>query len=72
MDHNEHVMEGHLEKALANKEGLNLSKAINLHAGASSGTTIFQGLQPIDDLWVSNNLDISNACVMPFGFVWCG
>ena len=72
MDHNEHVMEGPLGKALANKEGLDLSKAINLHTGASPSTTFFRGSRPIDGLWVSSNLDISNACVMPFGFVWCG
>jgi hypothetical protein len=68
MDHNEHMIEGPLRKALANKDGPDLSKAIMLYMGASPGTTFFQGLQPIKGLWVSNNLDISNACVMPFGF----
>ncbi len=68
MDHNEHTIDGHLGKALANKDGPDLSKAIKLHTGASPGATFFQGLRPIDVLWVSKDLDISNACVMPFGF----
>ncbi len=68
MDHNEHVIKGPLGKALPNKDGPDLSKAIMLHMGASPGATFFRGSQPIDCLWVSNDLDISNACVMLFGF----
>jgi hypothetical protein len=68
MDHNKHTIDGHLGKALADKDGPDLSKAIKLHTGASPGATFFQGLWPIDRLWVSKDLDISNACVMPFRF----
>jgi hypothetical protein len=68
MDHNKHVIEGPLGKALADKDGPNLCKAIKLYTGASPGATFFCSLQPIDGLWVSKDLDISNACVMPFGF----
>jgi hypothetical protein len=41
MDHNKHVIEGPLGKALANKDGPDLSKAIMLHTGASPGATFF-------------------------------
>jgi hypothetical protein len=68
MDHNGHVYDGALGKALADKEGLNLHEAIMQHTGASPGTTFFGGLKPIDGLWVSSNLEISNACVMSFGY----
>ncbi len=68
MDHTEHVIEGKLGKALADREGLDLGEAILSHMGASPGATFFQGLHPIDSLWVSSNLDMSNACIMPFGF----
>ncbi len=27
-----------------------------------------RGSKPIDGLWISSNIDISNACVMPFGY----
>ncbi len=68
MDHNKHTIDGHLGKALVDKEGPDPSKAIKLHTGASPGATFFQGSRPIDGLWVSKDLNISNACVMPFGF----
>jgi len=68
MDHNEHVIDGCLGKALANKDRPDLREAIRLHTGVSPGATFFRGSRPIDGLWVSSNLDISNACVMPFGF----
>ena len=45
-----------------------LRETIRLHTGASPGATFFRGSRPIDGLWVSSDLDISNACVMPFGF----
>jgi hypothetical protein len=68
MDHNEHVIDGCLGKALANKDGPALSEAIKLHTGASPGATFFQGSRLIDGIWVSSDLDISKACVLPFGF----
>jgi hypothetical protein len=68
MDHNKHAIEGPLGKALADKDGPDLCKAIKLHMGASPGATFFHGLRPIDCIWVSKDLDISNACVMLFGF----
>ncbi len=68
MDHNKHVINGSLGKELADKEGPDLQEAIIHHMGTSPGATFFQGSKPINGLWVSCNLDISNACVMPFGY----
>ncbi len=68
MDHNKHVINGPLGKALADKEGLDLREAIIQHTRASPGVTFFRGSKPINRLWISNDLDISNACVMPFGY----
>jgi hypothetical protein len=68
MDHNEHVIDGQLGKALADKDGPDLREVIMQHTGTSPGATFFRGSKPIDRLWVSNDLDISNACVMPFGY----
>ncbi len=67
-DHNKHVINGLLGKALADKEGLDLWKAIIQHTGTSPGTTFIWGSKPINGLWISSDLDISNACVMPFGY----
>jgi hypothetical protein len=68
MDHNEHVINGPLGKALADKDGPDLREAIMHHTGSSPGVTFFRGLKPIDSLWTSSDLNISNACVMPFGY----
>jgi hypothetical protein len=68
MDNHEHVIEGKLGKALADREGLNLREAILSHTRASLGVTFFRGLRPINGLWVSSNLNVSNACITPFGF----
>ncbi len=50
MDHNEHVIDGCLRKALANKDGPDLREAIRLHTGASPGATFFRGSRPINGL----------------------
>ncbi len=68
MDHNKHVINGPLGKELADKEGLDLREAIVQHTGTSPGATFFCGSKPINRMWVSSNLKISNACVMPFGY----
>ena len=68
MDHNEHVINGPLGRELGNKNGLDLQEAIIQHTGTSPGATFFRGSKPIDDMWVSGDLDISNACVMSFGY----
>jgi hypothetical protein len=68
MDHNEHVINRPLGKELGNRNGLDLQEAVVQHTGTSPGATFFRGSKPIDGIWISNNLDISNACVMPFGY----
>jgi len=68
MDHNEHVTNGLLGKDLGDKNGLDMREPIIQHTSASPGTTYFRGSKPIDGMWVSGDLDISNACIMPFGY----
>jgi hypothetical protein len=68
MDHNKHMINGPLGKELADREGLDLREAIIHHTGTSLGATFFRGSKPIDRLWISSDLDISNACMMPFGY----
>jgi len=68
MDHNEHVYDGMLGKTLSDREGLNLREVILHTTGRQTGATFFRGSQPIDGLWASADLDISNACLMPFGY----
>jgi hypothetical protein len=68
MDHNKHVTNGAIGKALADRDGLDLQEAILQHTGRSPGATFFIGSKPIDGIWISSNIDVSNDCVMPFGY----
>jgi hypothetical protein len=68
MDHNEHVINGPLGKELSDKEGLDLREAIVQHTGTSPGATFFHSSKPINRMWVSSDLEISNACMMLFGY----
>jgi hypothetical protein len=69
MDHNKHVTKGVLGKALGDRDGLDLREAILVHhMGKSPGATFFRGSKPINGLCVSGDIDIRNACVMPFGY----
>ena len=68
MDHNKHVYDGMLSKALSDREGLNLREVILDITGVQTGAMFFCGSHPIDGLWALVDLDISNACVMPFGY----
>ncbi len=38
------------------------------YTGNSPGATFFHGSKQIDGMWVSNGLNISNACIMPFEY----
>ena len=73
MDHNEHVINGLLGRELGDNNGLDLIEAIIQHTGASPGATFFRGSKPINGMWVSGDLNISNACVIakpvPYGEV---
>jgi hypothetical protein len=68
MDHNKHITNGLLGKELGDRNELDLREAIFQHTGTSPGATFFRGFKPIGGLWVLGDIDISNACVMPFGY----
>ena len=68
MDHNEHTYDRTLGRALADTSGLRLQEAVLHHTGTQTGATFFRGSKPIDGLWVSSDIEISNVCIMPFGY----
>jgi hypothetical protein len=68
MDHNKHITKGALGQSLADKDGLDMREAVIQHTGTHPGTTYFRGSKPIDGFWVTNDIDVSNASVMPFGY----
>ena len=57
-----------LGKVLSDREGLNLQGVILKQTGTPTGATFFWGKHLIDGLWASDDIDISNACVMLFRY----
>ena len=55
-------------QALVDPDGLGLCKVMLHHTEIHTGATFFRGSKPIDGLWVTSDIDISNVCVMPFGY----
>ncbi len=68
MDHNKHTYDGPLGRALLDPGGLALQEAVLQHTGRRTGATFFRGSKPINGLWVTSNIEVANACVMPFGY----
>jgi hypothetical protein len=68
MDHNEHTYDGPLGRVLSDPGGLALQEAVLKHTGKRMCATFFQGGKPINGLWVTSDIEIANACVMPFGY----
>ncbi len=53
---------------LSDPGGLALQEAVLKHTGKKTCATFFQESKPIDGFWVTSNIEIANACVMPFGY----
>jgi hypothetical protein len=68
MDHNEHTYDGPLGRVLLDPGGLALQEAVLKHTGKRTCATFFRGSKPINGLWATSNIEIANACVMPFGY----
>ncbi len=43
-------------------------EAVRKYTGKKIGPTYFRGQQPIDGIWTTTNITISNACIMPAGY----
>ncbi len=68
MDHNKHTCDKPLGRALLDPDGLGLQEAVLRHTGRRTGATFSRGSKSIAGLWVTSNIEITNACVMPFGY----
>ncbi len=68
MDANQDVYTGPLGRALTDPEGADLLEAVQAATGEAIGPTFFRGSRPIDAVWVSKDLHITNAAVLPVGF----
>ncbi len=56
-------------KSLTNIDGLAMKEVVGEFTCTPVGTTFFQGLKPIDGVWVTADITVCNASIMPAG---CG
>jgi hypothetical protein len=47
---------------------LGMKEVVGEYTGKKVGATFFQGSKPIDGIWATCDIEITNACVMPVGF----
>ena len=53
---------------LTDRDGLGMLEAISENTGRRLGATYFRGSKPIDGIWHTSGIQITNASVMPVGF----
>ena len=68
MDVNEDIYRKSIGKTLTMLEGLQMIEAIGNYTGKKIGATLFRGTKPIDGVWVTSDVVIIGACVMPDGY----
>ena len=64
MDANKDIYRKSIEKALT----LQMIEAVGNYTGKKIGATFFRGTKPIDGVWVTSDVVIIGACVMPAGY----
>ena len=67
MDVNEDIYRKSIGKALTMSEDLQMIEAVGNYTGKKIGATFFRGTKPIDGVWVTSDVVIMGACVMPAG-----
>ena len=68
LDANDHVYTGHLAKALTRSPHLDLFEATLATTGTQLTATYFRGSRPIDAIWTTPDIVVTNICAMPIGF----
>ena len=68
MDVNEDIYRKSIGKALNMSEDLQMIEAVGNYTGKKISATFFRGTNPIDRVWVTSDVVIIGACVMPSGY----
>ena len=68
MDVNEDIYRKSIGKALTMSEDIQMIEAVGNYTGKKIGATFFRGTKPIDGVWVTSDVVIIGACVMPAGY----
>ncbi len=68
LDVNEHIYKKFIGKELTDPEGLNMSKVEGDFTQQLVGSTFFRGSKPINGVWATLDISISNVVIMPAGY----
>ena len=68
MDVNKDIYRKIIGKSLTMSEDLQMIEAVGNYTGKKIGATFFRGTKPIDGAWVTSDIVIIGACVMPAGY----
>jgi hypothetical protein len=65
---NEDIYKKEIGKALTDEGGFGMKEVVGKCTGKKIGPMFFQGRLPIDGIWATSDIIISNACIMPAGY----
>ena len=68
MDANEDIYKKSIGKDLVGNEDLCMGEAVGNFTGKKGEATFFRDKKPIDGVWITADVVITGACVMPAGF----
>jgi hypothetical protein len=68
LDANENIYRGELGRRLTELDGLGMKEVVGEFTARQLGATYFCGSEPIDGVWTTGDITVTNACVMPVGF----
>ncbi|KAL3806180.1 hypothetical protein ACHAXA_008049 [Cyclostephanos tholiformis] len=68
LDANENIYRGELGRQLTEMDGLGMKEVVGDFTARQLGATYFRGSEPIDGIWATGNITVTNACMMPVGF----
>lgn len=68
LDANDHIYTGKLAKALTGSPQLDLFESTLATTGSRLTATYFRGSRPIDAIWTTPDVSVTNVCAMPIGF----
>jgi len=68
LDANENIYRGELGRRLTELNGLGMKEVVGEFTAWPLGATYFRGSKPIDGVWTTGDITVTNPCVMPVGF----
>ena len=71
LDANENIYQGELGRRLTELDGLGMKEVVGEFTARQLGATYFRGSEPIDGVWATGDITVTNTCVMPVGFGVC-